>query len=115
MNGEWLPHTSSTRTLDEDLKARGYLLWWRADDVTVTAPDGWQATFAGQTVAAIMRNAYASAQEHEAAQISAAWEAYQFAKAEEERLWEEHKAAFRESQRLYAVWEAAVKARGGRP
>ncbi|CAM3663813.1 hypothetical protein [Deinococcus frigens] len=66
MTGEWLPHTSSTRRLDEDLKARGYLMRWRAADVTVTAPDGWQAVFTGQTVAAMMRSAYASAQEHEA-------------------------------------------------
>lgn len=66
----WLPQTASTDRLNSDLISRGWQTFWRADGtVQLTSPNGDRLTVHGITTAATMRNAYASAQEHEGAQI----------------------------------------------
>lgn len=65
MNLPWLRTTSNTKRLEEDLKLRGWRVWWTSNgDVTLFAPDGAWLTVSGATDAQTVRNAYASAQEY---------------------------------------------------
>lgn len=64
----WLLQTCSASRLENDLRTRGYRLWWHDEGVRVTAPNGWSRVIFAKTSSQALRNAYASAQEHENAQ-----------------------------------------------